>query len=418
MRIEAKAGAGLFDLDRLSRDIAFAQHPFVPVLHQFEALCGEPAAGFIHWGATTQNIFDTAPSLQISKTNALLITHLDAAIDALCALAAQHKHTVHAGRTHGHCKISFVASMDGAIGTYAGGGLLGRAVEAGMAEPPGTVAGRGMAMRASTTGSTITCRLRAFSWGRSRRWRRTWFSCSEREALLPKMAIVAVSVAETLPGLSQGLVVHPDAMPRNLDLSNGLVATEALMMRLAQSTERHEAHQLLYEAAQRSQSEGIPYVAAIEQHPLLARHQMPEKWSEAFTPQNYIGASAELVADTVERARRTTIHRQSAVWCNVLMPGTPSELERYLDELARDAATGARVPSIRDLMRRFGVSQVIVTRAFDVLRDRGRFRRRWGAVLFSRQALQKPRGKTRSHCLRTGPFCCCDARPACSAVGF
>ncbi|MEJ8851293.1 GntR family transcriptional regulator [Variovorax rhizosphaerae] len=53
------------------------------------------------------------------------------------------------------------------------------------------------------------------------------------------------------------------------------------------------------------------------------------------------------------------------------MADTPSALHRYLDELARDAETGDRLPSIRDLMRRFGVSQAIVTRAFDALRERG-----------------------------------------------
>ena len=43
-RIASQADARLFDLDQLSRDIAFAQHPLVPVLHAFERLCGEPAA--------------------------------------------------------------------------------------------------------------------------------------------------------------------------------------------------------------------------------------------------------------------------------------------------------------------------------------------------------------------------------------
>lgn len=53
------------------------------------------------------------------------------------------------------------------------------------------------------------------------------------------------------------------------------------------------------------------------------------------------------------------------------MTATPTELERYLDGLARHAEAGARVPSIRDLMRRFGVSQAIVSRAFDALREQG-----------------------------------------------
>ena len=65
--IKANARAELFDLDRLAADIARVQHPFVPVLQAVRGLCGEPAAGFIHWGATTQNIFDTAAALQLRR---------------------------------------------------------------------------------------------------------------------------------------------------------------------------------------------------------------------------------------------------------------------------------------------------------------------------------------------------------------
>lgn len=397
LRIAAKADAGLFDLERLSRDIAFAQHPFVPVLHQFEALCGEPAAGFIHWGATTQNIFDTASSLQMSKTHALLAGHLDTAIDALCALAGQHKHTVQAGRTHGQHALpmtfgfkvaawvdeldrdrrrleerrqgAFVASMGGAIGTYAACGPLGRAVEAGMAQRLGLLPA-GMAMRSSydrvndyvaalgllmgtvekiaqdvvfmqrteigevseafhlgKVGSStmaqkrnpatallltsltrlLRARLPAMLASMVRMDEGDSSATNLCEALLPEIAIIAVSVAETLAGFSQGLVVHPEAMLRNLNLSNGLIASEALMMRLAQSMGRHEAHQLLYDAAQRSQSEGLPYMTAIEQHPLVAQHRLPDDWTRALSPQNYVGACAELVDDAIARADRTAL---------------------------------------------------------------------------------------------------------------
>lgn len=99
--IVAQARAELFDLPQLAKAIAFAQHPLVPVLHRFEELCGEPAAGFIHWGATTQNIFDTASALQMVRTHRLLAGHLEAAIAALAALAFEHQATPMAGRTHG-----------------------------------------------------------------------------------------------------------------------------------------------------------------------------------------------------------------------------------------------------------------------------------------------------------------------------
>jgi hypothetical protein len=46
------------------------------------------------------------------------------------------------------------------------------------------------------------------------------------------------------------------------------------------------------------------------------------------------------------------------------------DLEQFLEDLARNARTGERLPPIRELMRRFGVSQVSVQRAFQALRSR------------------------------------------------
>src|SRR5688500_9441197 len=145
--IKANARAELFDLDGLASGIARVQHPFVPVLKQFEAICGEPAAGFIHWGATTQNIFDTAAALQLRRSHALLMEQVDAAAAAMAELAVRHRDTPQAGRTHGQHALPmtfgfkvagwleevrrhrarllaqesqvFVASLGGAIGTFA-----------------------------------------------------------------------------------------------------------------------------------------------------------------------------------------------------------------------------------------------------------------------------------------------------------
>ena len=158
--IADKADAKAFDLERLSQDIAHAQHPFVPVLRQYEALCGEPAAGFIHWGATTQNIFDTATSMQMQRTHRLLNGCLGSAIESLCGMAQEHRGTVQPGRTHGQHALpmtfgfkvagwideldrdrqrlnerlgpSFVAVLGGAIGTDA---AMGRQGPGGRAAP-------------------------------------------------------------------------------------------------------------------------------------------------------------------------------------------------------------------------------------------------------------------------------------------
>lgn len=53
------------------------------------------------------------------------------------------------------------------------------------------------------------------------------------------------------------------------------------------------------------------------------------------------------------------------------MSNTASDLEQYLEELARNAKPGDRLPTIRDLMRRFAVSQMVIQRAFQSLKARG-----------------------------------------------
>jgi len=392
--IAAHAHAEAFDFARLSQDIAFAQHPFVPVLRQFEALCGEPAAGFIHWGATTQNIFDTAASLQMHQSQRLLAQHLDTAIQAFGALAQAHHATVQPGRTHGQHALpmtfgfklagwideldrdrtrlderlagSFVASLGGAIGSFAAMDGQGREVEVRMAAHLG-LRPAGLPMRASydrvsdfvsalgllagtaqkiaqdvvfmqrteigeveeafhmgKVGSSTMAQKRnpssalmLVSLARMLRARVPMAleamvrmdegdssATNVTDVLLPEIAIIAVSIAETLGRLAQGLVVHPEAMRRNLGLSKGLIASEAVMMRLTAVMGRHEAHHLLYEAAQRTVAEGLPFMEAILAHPLLAGQPLPADLARSLEASSYVGDSSAIASETAARVMR------------------------------------------------------------------------------------------------------------------
>jgi 3-carboxy-cis,cis-muconate cycloisomerase len=60
----------------------------------------EAAGAWTHWGATTQDIMDTATVLQVRQGLDLIETELRAILSALAGHAASHRHTVMAGRTH------------------------------------------------------------------------------------------------------------------------------------------------------------------------------------------------------------------------------------------------------------------------------------------------------------------------------
>ena len=62
---------------------------------------GAEAAPFVHWGATTQDIMDTACVLQLRAAIKLFKARLDEIARHLSALADRHRDTVLAGRTHG-----------------------------------------------------------------------------------------------------------------------------------------------------------------------------------------------------------------------------------------------------------------------------------------------------------------------------
>ena len=95
------AKAELFDLDEIKRGIDATLHPLVPVIRQFAGRCDGDAGRYIHWGATTQDIMDTAQVLQIRDALCITETTLLDLQDLLVTIAKSHRGTPMAGRTHG-----------------------------------------------------------------------------------------------------------------------------------------------------------------------------------------------------------------------------------------------------------------------------------------------------------------------------
>ena len=89
------------DLEAMARGTRLVGYPILPLVRQIEAACAEPGRGYAHWGATTQDIMDTATALQVRDTRLLLEADLRRVLQRLEELAAEHRDTVMAGRTHG-----------------------------------------------------------------------------------------------------------------------------------------------------------------------------------------------------------------------------------------------------------------------------------------------------------------------------
>lgn len=74
--------------------------PVSELVRQLRQHVGEPAASFVHWGATTQDILDTAAVLQFRSALTVIEGRLEQLIKQLARLADTHRYTIMAGRTH------------------------------------------------------------------------------------------------------------------------------------------------------------------------------------------------------------------------------------------------------------------------------------------------------------------------------
>lgn len=388
--IAANAQAERVDLERMARDILFTQHPFVPALRQLEELCGD-AAGYVHWGATTQNVFDTALALLLKRTQGLLLLRLSALLRTMSALAGRTRDVPQAGRTHGQhaLPITFgfkvagwmaemrrhgerllalesrvlVARMGGAVGAYAAMEGQGRAVQDGVAKRLGLHDG-GIPARSSMdhfaeyvgalslmaasvekiagnlihlqrtelaevaeghhhgkVGSSTMPQKRnpaalmnLVSLARQVRLRApaamdASIQLDEADGAgdhlsgtaLREASILGVSCLALLSGQMANLVVDERAMAANLERTQGLIMTEAVMMALAPLIGRNRAHELMYELAMAAFESGRPLPDVFRENAEVAALSSRLDLAGVFAPGSYLGEAPDCVDD--ERAR-------------------------------------------------------------------------------------------------------------------
>lgn len=97
--IAAACDATRFDLDALGRDAAPTGTPVAPLVRALTAAVPEPAGRYVHWGATSQDVVDTAMMLVARRGLDLLLTDLAGAADACAGLVRRHRRTLMPGRT-------------------------------------------------------------------------------------------------------------------------------------------------------------------------------------------------------------------------------------------------------------------------------------------------------------------------------
>jgi adenylosuccinate lyase len=158
--IAAAARLELLDRARIDEGLARTGHTIVPLVWELSRVVGEPHGGWVHWGATTQNITQTGDLLILRRAHRILIRLVGDTLAAMADLAERGAGMPIAGRTHGQHALPatfgykaavwidemirhverfrqaapriFVAMLGGGAGTFASLGADGPKVQAGI----------------------------------------------------------------------------------------------------------------------------------------------------------------------------------------------------------------------------------------------------------------------------------------------
>ncbi|MFC5761090.1 3-carboxy-cis,cis-muconate cycloisomerase [Actinacidiphila bryophytorum] len=97
--VDAVARAGRFDLRDLALRARSGGNPVIPLVADLTAAVTDEAAVWVHRGATSQDILDTALMLVTRRARSLILADLDTSAATLARLAAEHRATPMPGRT-------------------------------------------------------------------------------------------------------------------------------------------------------------------------------------------------------------------------------------------------------------------------------------------------------------------------------
>jgi 3-carboxy-cis,cis-muconate cycloisomerase len=88
-----------FDIGEIGREARSAGNPAAPLVRALVDAAGTAGAGYVHFGATSQDVLDTAAMLVSKRATAIVLGELDRATDACALLVERHGSTVLTART-------------------------------------------------------------------------------------------------------------------------------------------------------------------------------------------------------------------------------------------------------------------------------------------------------------------------------
>ena len=377
--------AAEIDMAKLKVQTEKIGYPVLPVVQQLVALCRDGLGEWCHWGATTQDITDTATVMQIREALTIIEANIGNIANALAELARKYRDTPMAGRsnlqqavpiTFGYKMATLLAAFErhkerlkelrarvlvgefgGAAGTLSSLGGRGLETQAelmkelNLGQPAiawhtvrdtiaeagcflglvtgtcGKIAfdiklmmqteveelyepfheGRGssstMPQKRNPISSVYITALTAVVRQQVAALLEAMVEDHERATgpweiewiVLPEIFCLAAGALAQTEFVLTGLQVDEKKMRSNLDLTKGLIVSEAVMMGLGLYLGRQYAHDLVYDICRKVVATGRPLVELLAESAEITKHLDRAALTKLCDPARYLGEAGAMV---------------------------------------------------------------------------------------------------------------------------
>ena len=119
-------------------------------------------------------------------------------------------------------------------------------------------------------------------------WHAEWIA-------VPEAFVLGAGVLHQANFMLSGLQVQTERMRRNLEMTGGLIVSEAVMMGLAPALGRNTAHDVVYDACRMANEQGLSLLDALRRSDEIAGKLPDAELVRLCDPVNYLGQSREML---------------------------------------------------------------------------------------------------------------------------
>lgn len=393
-KIEEKASTKYVKLNRVKEIEYEIRHDVMALVKALAEVCGSSGA-YVHLGATSSDILDTATALQLKEAIVLIEKRLSVLESVLLTRAEKFKESIMMGRTHGQHALPttlgfkfavwtrevarsiqrltdcrerlLVGKMSGAVGTQAGLGPKALKIQHLVMKKLGIEASDIstqinqrdryaeftciIAIAASTV-DNMASEIRelqrpeigeAFEpFGRKQvgsstmphkrnpiicericglakilrslvsaalenipTWHERDLTQSSCERfVIPEECILIDYILVLITRVMEGLEVDEERMLHNMELTQGRMMSEAVMLSLGnRGMGRQKAHELVRELAIKSHTEQRPFKIALLENYVVQKLLNKKEIEEILNPRNYLGTTLQQIEQVVKKTR-------------------------------------------------------------------------------------------------------------------